>query len=184
MSEYKTIFLNDRELKYILSSSYNTKKIALKINQDGVLKVSKPIFVSQRIIEKFILQKQVWVLKKIDFFKNDCHQMKAGDYKKDKLRARNLVLSRLNYFSRFYDFKVNKIFVRNQKTRWGSCSSQGNLNFNYRILYLPSYLVDYVIAHEICHLFEMNHSADFWKLVEKQIPDYKNRRKELKKFVF
>lgn len=80
-----------------------------------------------------------------------------------------------------YDFKVNNISVRNQKTRWGSCSAKGNLSFNVNLVQYKREIIDYVIVHELCHLKEMNHSKKFWLLVEKICPDYKFFRKELKK---
>ena len=72
-----------------------------------------------------------------------------------------------------------QIKVGRAASRWGACSSKGNLNFSYRVAMLPQALLDYVIVHELCHLRQMNHSPAFWKLVEKQMPDYKDRRHRL-----
>ena len=72
--------------------------------------------------------------------------------------------------------------MRNQKTRWGSCSSNGNLNFNNRLLFVPEELVDYVVVHELAHRKEMNHSNAFWNVVEKYMPDYKECRKKLREY--
>jgi predicted metal-dependent hydrolase len=80
-----------------------------------------------------------------------------------------------------YEFRINKVSVRNQKTRWGSCSVRGNLSFNYNLVQYKKEIIDYVILHELCHLKEMNHSKKFWKLVENICPDYKTLRRELKK---
>jgi predicted metal-dependent hydrolase len=79
-----------------------------------------------------------------------------------------------------YGFSVNRISVRDQKTRWGSCSAKKNLNFNFRLLKYRKEIIDYVIVHELCHLKEMNHSKKFWLLVESYLPNYKNLRRELK----
>jgi len=80
-----------------------------------------------------------------------------------------------------YGFKVNNISVRNQKTRWGSCSAKKNLSFNVNLVQYKKEIIDYVIVHELCHLKEMNHSKEFWQQVEKFCPNYKVYRKELKK---
>ncbi len=104
-----------------------------------------------------------------------------NDYLRNKERARALVKERVQEINQFYNFPLNKIAIRDQKTRWGSCSSQNNLNFNYRILFLPDDLVDYLIAHELCHLQEMNHSQNFWALVAQRIPDYRKKSRKLRK---
>ena len=80
-----------------------------------------------------------------------------------------------------YGFSINKVSIRNQKTRWGSCSARGNLSFNFNLVQYRKEIIDYVIVHELCHLKEMNHSKKFWALVEKICPDYKLLRRELKK---
>lgn len=102
-------------------------------------------------------------------------------YLKYKEVAREIVHRKLEEFNRIYNFKYNKISIKNQKTRWGSCSRSGNINFNYKIALLSDRLADYIIVHELCHLGEFNHSKNFWNLVEKTIPDYAQRREELKK---
>lgn len=76
--------------------------------------------------------------------------------------------------------KPGRITIRSQKTRWGSCSSKGNLNFNWRLIMAPGEVLDYVVVHELCHLVYMNHSAMFWKLVEEILPDYRKQRQWLK----
>lgn len=98
--------------------------------------------------------------------------------------ARMLVHSRLEYFNQFYNFKYGTVRIKAQTTRWGSCSSKGNLNFNYKIALLPPHLSDYVVVHELCHLGEFNHSQDFWDLVGKTFPNYWELRAELKTFKF
>jgi predicted metal-dependent hydrolase len=95
-------------------------------------------------------------------------------------QARGIVTEGVEYFAALYGVQYGKIFIKNQQTRWGSCSSRGNLNFNYRIALLRPELQDYLIVHELCHLREMNHGKKFWDMVSEQIPDYKALDKELK----
>lgn len=103
------------------------------------------------------------------------------DYLKYKDKTLILAKERLEYFNTFYNFKYNKVVIRNQKTRWGSCSRKGNLNFNYKIALLPPKSADYIIVHELCHLGEFNHSRNFWNLVSQTVPEYQDIRKSLKK---
>lgn len=106
---------------------------------------------------------------------------KNKNYLKYKIVALELAKNRLEYFNTFYNLKYNRVSIKNQKTRWGSCSRKGNLNFNYKIALLPSKMSDYIIVHELCHLAEFNHSQNFWNLVAEQIPDYKEIRADLHK---
>ncbi len=100
---------------------------------------------------------------------------------KKREESRRFVMDKIAYFNRFYNFKVGRVFIKNQKTRWGSCSSGGNLNFNYKIIYLRPALSDYLIVHELCHLGELNHSKRFWKLVSLALPNYIELNKELRR---
>ncbi len=97
-----------------------------------------------------------------------------------KNHARNYLPELVNSLAGKYNFKINKIFIRGQKTRWGSCSSNRNLSFNYKLMMYRKEVIEYVIIHELCHLIEMNHSKKFWDHVGKIIPNYKLLRKELK----
>jgi len=99
---------------------------------------------------------------------------------KYKQKAQALVEQKVKQFNNIYKFKFNKINIKNQKTRWGSCSRKGNLNFNYKIVLLPDKMADYIIAHELCHLKEFNHSQKFWNLVAAAIPNYLDIRTELR----
>ncbi len=97
-----------------------------------------------------------------------------------KEQSRALILNRLEHFNQFYNYSWNRVAVRNQRRCWGSCSAQKNLNFNYKILFLPPHLRDYIIVHELCHLREMNHGPTFWELVAEQVPDYATCLQELR----
>ncbi len=105
----------------------------------------------------------------------------SREYLENKEKALFLAKERLNYFNDFYHFKWNNVTIKNQKTRWGSCSRKGNINFNYRIATIPQKYSDYIIVHELCHLEEFNHSDKFWNLVSKTIPGWKEIRKNLRK---
>lgn len=100
-------------------------------------------------------------------------------YLNNKEEARKLVLSRLEYYNRYYNYKWNRVSVKNTKRRWGSCSARKNLNFCYKVVFLPPELADYVVVHELCHLGQFNHSTEFWKLVSHTLPEYKLLRKRL-----
>ena len=106
---------------------------------------------------------------------------KKAEYQKYKNQALILAEAKIAQFNKSYNFKINRISIKNQKTRWGSCSGKGNLNFNYKIALIPEKLAEYIVVHEICHLGELNHSKRFWDLVAKTIPEHKANRKELRK---
>lgn len=156
----------------------------LTVYCDGSVMVTVPVGVREGLIESFIRDRENWIIKKTDFFKqfqgHVLSRYKNRDYLKYKEKALALVEKRIGYFNQIYGYDFDRISIRNQKTRWGSCSRKGNLNFNYKIAVLPPRIADYIIVHEICHLGEFNHSKNFWKLVEQALPDYKEIRKDLK----
>jgi predicted metal-dependent hydrolase len=101
-------------------------------------------------------------------------------YKKYKEQARVAVHSRLAFYNAFYQVPLRKVFIKSLKSRWGSCSERGNLNFNYLIIFLPAAVQDYLVVHELCHLQEFNHSPAFWALVAKTVPNYRELRAQLR----
>ncbi|MEK7628957.1 MAG: SprT family zinc-dependent metalloprotease [Patescibacteria group bacterium] len=174
-------------IKYTLKLSKKARRLRLAIYCDGAVVLTAPHSASENFINQFVAKNTEWILKKLKDFAPRAHQPRAGKlssrklYIKHKDEALVLAQNRVNYFNQFYGFKFNKINIRNQKTRWGSCSKKGNLNFNYKIALLPAYAADYIIVHELCHLSEFNHSRNFWNLVAKTIPNYLAIRKELKR---
>ncbi len=102
-----------------------------------------------------------------------------AEYVAHKERARALVHERINHWAPLIGVSPKRIAIRDQRSRWGSCSTKGNLNFNYRLALIPIELVDYVVVHELCHLHEFNHSERFWAHVTTHLPDYELRKKAL-----
>ncbi|USN87872.1 MAG: M48 family metallopeptidase [Candidatus Nomurabacteria bacterium] len=100
---------------------------------------------------------------------------RKGDlsHQKFKPEARAVIHSRLKYFAPRCEVVYKRVAIRNTKRSWGSCSSLGNLNFNYKLLFMPPCLRDYIIVHELCHLKELNHSPRFWLEVERVLPNYR-----------
>jgi len=96
-------------------------------------------------------------------------------YCENKELARTLILERLKFFNQHYNFTYHRVAIKDQKHCWGSCTSKGNLNFSYKLLFLPPTLRDYVILHELCHLSELNHSKRFWNTMAEVMPDYRER---------
>lgn len=185
-SHSKEIKLDDLIVSYTLRLNPRSKSIKFAIHVGGEFVVSAPPRVTQRMIEQIILQKKDWILDKITHFKNVIkipRKTKAeqkAEYVRLKEDALRIATEKVVYWNTFYNFKYKNISIKNQKTRWGSCSKSGNLNFNYKIALLSDKLADYLVVHEISHLGEFNHSAKFWSLVSKTIPDYETVRKELK----
>ena len=174
----------NKEPKYIIKKSKRAKRMRLAVYCDGSVVVTTPLGINQTVIEKFIADKKQWLNDKINFFKSiDSKAIRSfskEDYLKYKDEAFDLVNRRIKFFSKKHNFSFNKIFIKNQKTRWGSCTKNKNLNINYKVIFLPKKQQDYIIVHEMCHLKEFNHSRKFWSLVEKIMPDYLEIKNELR----
>lgn len=179
----KSIKLNNQNIDYILKVNKRSRNIRLSIHPGAKVTVTTPRFVPQFIVDRFLKDQSDWLQEKMEHFsklppvKNK--KEKRDEYLKYKEDALILVKERLEYFNKYYNFKWHNITIRNQKTRWGSCSRKGNLNFNYKIVLLPEEQADYIIVHELCHLKELNHSKDFWNLVGISVPNFKNIRSSL-----
>lgn len=177
----------------------NRKTLAIQINPDLSVTVRAPIYASQREIERILKEKEGWIQKHIEKIREQEAKRKEmygekGEYGKSAEReylsneeihklaekALEYIPKRVSYFAKQIGVTYGKITIRNQKTRWGSCSSKGNLNFNCLLMLTPPEVIDYVVVHELCHRKEMNHSGAFWAEVEKVIPDYKEQVKWLK----
>lgn len=143
----------------------------LAVYNDGQVVVTQPQGLKRGEIKEFIRQNSAWLVSKTESLKQN------NDYQRYQEKALSFVKERIRRYNGIYGFKFKRISVRNQRTRWGSCSQKGNLSFNYRILFLPKKLADYIIVHELCHLKELNHSQRFWDLVSKTLPDYGEIRK-------
>lgn len=170
---------------YQLKKTKRAKRIRLTVRSDGKVTITTPLWITGNLIERFLREKEKWIQNKIQFFKDTeskrARKFSTKDYLENKSRALTLARDRIAFYNQIYGFAFNKIFIKNQKTRWGSCSIKRNLNLNYKILFLPQKYQDYIIVHELCHLQELNHSKNFWALVKKGVPDYLNIKKELHK---
>lgn len=164
----------------------NRKSISIQIGRNGEVTVRAPYRVSDREIRHFLKQKQDWIRK---------HQKKILEQEKslegiDPLsseeirsladRARREIPARVAYYAEKVGVTYGRITIRNQKTRWGSCSSKGNLNFNCLLMLTPPEVVDSVIVHELCHRKEMNHSKKFYDEVYRVYPAYDKWNRWLK----
>ena len=161
--------------------------MGLTVHCDGRVVLTVPHIVPLQAGEDFLRTKTQWLLEKLAYYRQFTNTRLAAlgrrDYLRAKEEARALVMDRLEYFNAHYGYVYNRVAIRNQKACWGSCSSKGNLNFNYKLLYIPRELCDYVIVHELCHLKEMNHSKRFWALVAETVLNYKELKSELKKIL-
>ena len=164
------------------------KTMTLEVRRDGNVIVRAPLRTGLPRIKRFVNQKQDWVLGCLERTKEyreekplsaDLSEAKRNVYIR---KAKETITKRVSYFARLMGVSYRNITIREQKTRWGSCSSEGNLNFNCRLLFVPDRIVDYVVIHELAHRRFMNHSKAFWKEVEKYMPDYKEQKKLLSRF--
>ena len=166
----------------------NRKTVAIQVNADLTVTVRVPRRTSRKDIERIIREKEPWIQKHIDQIraKKEAYEaMETSHLTDEEIReladkARKYIPERVTYFAEHMGVTYGRITIRNQKTRWGSCSSKGNLNFNCLLMLTPAEIIDYVVVHELCHRKEMNHSGAFWNEVEKVLPDYREAVRWLK----
>ncbi len=161
------------------------KTIGIEITPDGRLLVRAPMRMPERTILRFVEEKRPWIEKHLEKVKADNTQQ-ADVLTEEELRvlrekAGRVIPERVGYYALRIGVTYGRITIRTQKTRWGSCSGKGNLNFNCLLMLAPAEALDSVIVHELCHRKEMNHSARFYAEVLRVFPEYKKWNAWLKK---
>lgn len=161
------------------------RNMSMKIDNYGKIIVNAPKQICQNDLSKFIITNQDWIIKKQEEFKNKLNKIHQLDYNpkykiKYKISAKKVFKDRVEYFATKYGFKYNKIKLSSAKTRWGSCSNNKNINLNWKLIFAPDDVIDYVIIHELMHLKHFNHSKKYWSELSKLVSDYKNSKKWLK----
>ena len=172
------------EVQIIRSSR---RSMGLQVKADGTVCARVPMQVMDYAVQEFIEGHADWIFKKRKLVlsrdnRPDIVYLPEVTEESDRERIQTFIEEKVSYYASVMGVSYGRITMRNQKTRWGSCSSEGNLNFNCRLLFVPDRIVDYVVIHELAHRKFMNHSKAFWKEVEKYMPDYKEQRKMLSRF--
>lgn len=158
------------------------RTISLEITAQGTVLVRAPMRLSGAAIEAFAAQRQDWVhahLRKWEERQKnapDAEPLTADERDRLREKARDTFRERVTALAPGVGVTWGRITVRFQRSRWGSCSAKGNLNFNALLLLAPPEVLDYVVVHELCHRKELNHSPRFWAEVRRVMPDYAGRR--------
>ena len=175
--------MNITDVKVIKSAR---KTAAIEITRTGEVIVRVPYSVKDKYIQSLLSSKREWIEMKLSDLRitgnreESVERLTEDGIKKLAALAKEVLPQRIAHYAEVLDVKYGKITIRNQKTRWGSCSSKGNLNFNCLLMLCPDNVIDYVVVHELCHLIHHNHSKRFWNEVERVLPDYKKRELFLK----
>ena len=167
----------------IIKSKRKTLSIEVKTNE---VLVRAPQRMTNQQIRVFLEQKKEWIEKHQKILQTQAEIVKREplyteeDIKEFATKAMRIIPKKVEYYAQMVGVDYGRITIRNQKTRWGSCSSKGNLNFNCLLVLFPDEVIDYVVVHELCHRKHMNHSKIFYAEVERVLPEYKKCQKWLK----
>ncbi len=177
--------LKTKTFSYTLRKSRRARHVRFSVHPDGAVIVTLPWYLPSRMAERFVHEHQTWLSSKLVKHTHRKNQQPIVKHTPSEIRtytkaARDLAAERIAHVNQHYQLPFGRIAIRNQRTRWGSCSKKKNINFNYRIALLPQELSDYIIVHELCHTKEFNHSTKFWALVAEIVPEYKTLRKRLR----
>ncbi len=162
---------------------YSERKTLSVSVRDGRVIVRSPIGLSRQRINAFLEKHRAWIedrLKQSVERVDPIADMSRAKIEKLRESARELLTAKTEHYSKIMGLKYGRITITGAKTRFGSCSSRGNISYSYRLILYPEEAIDYVVVHELAHLREMNHSRNFYAIIEKILPDYKRRKKLLK----
>lgn len=157
--------------------------MAIQVKPDGRVAVRCPMRVSMQTARTFAGQHEAWIQRQVQAMESRREKrpvMTAEQVKAYRELARRVLTAKTAVWAERMGATYGRIAIRQQATRWGSCSAKGNLNFNWTLILLPDELQDYVVVHELAHRRQMNHSPQFWSVVAEQLPDYAERRRRLR----
>ena len=165
------------EYKLILSQR---RTIAIQITPTGEIVVRAPKHMPLAAIDQFVSEKRKWIESHLPKQTAAVPMFTDEEIQEMAQRALSVIPARVKYYVPLVGVTYGNITIRCQRTRWGSCSGKGNLNFNCLLMRMPEDVIDYVVVHELCHRIEMNHSAKFWAEVKRVLPDYEKSKRWLK----
>lgn len=190
MSEYYLSTETEEIPVAIVRSRRKTMAIEIK---NGQVLARMPLGVKDEFLIRYLRKHQAWILKNLAVSRKQMEQQAHAPScvipplsslsSDEKAAMTQFFVEKTAFHARRMGLTYGRITIRNQKTRWGSCSAKGNLNFNYQLYYLPEECADYVVVHELAHRVHMNHSKEFWKLVEYYCPEYQKIRQRMKETV-
>lgn len=170
MTEYEIIFSK-------------RKTLSLSVNADGKVIVRAPLRAGKKHIEKFVKEHEEWIKKAKERVEGRSFSLKEASPEEEKIlrkRAKEIIPLKVQYFSELIGISPTRITITGARTRFGSCSGKNSISFSFYLMRFPEEAIDYVVVHELCHILHHNHSKEFYKEIEKILPDYKEREKLLR----
>ncbi len=159
------------------------KTLSLSVNADGKVIVRAPLRTGKKHIDKFVKEHEEWIERAKGKIANKKYSMKEASPEEEKIlraRAKEIIPLKVRYFSELTGASPTRITITGARTRFGSCSGKNSISFSFYLMRFPDEAIDYVVVHELCHILHHNHSKEFYKEIEKILPDYKEREKLLR----
>ena len=169
----------------LFKRSRRAKRLSITVVPFGSARVVVPYRVSSKKAVEFAISKADWIkkhLEKMRQYEQEYRSNLVAPVVLDKERAKELLTGRLRYLAEKHGFSYNRLTIRNQKTRWGSCSAKNNISLNAKLVRLPDELIDYVILHELVHTSKKDHSSQFWVELDKLVGNGKEMAVKLRKY--
>lgn len=173
------------EITYVIQKS-RRRSISVSVMKDNRVLVKAPYGTTEHTVQEFLLSKKGWITKHLEKQNREEEKaeslglLSADEIKQIKKQARRVIPQRVEYWANKIGVTYGRIAIRLQSSRWGSCSVDGNLNFNCLLVLMPPEILDSVVVHELCHRRHMNHSKEFYAEIDRVFPDYKRCNKWLK----
>lgn len=180
------------DIQYSIKKIRGSRSIKISVHEDGRVSVSLPKWVTLKTAHNFVEEREDWIRAQQEKLQEKQDQMpehlkirkQHPDTPANRKAARKIITERLEEIRQqhYPQSRINRVSIRNMRTRWGSCSSQGNISISYIVAFLPPELRDYVLIHEIAHLTHLNHSKQFWQLVSRADSQYAAHKKQLNSY--